>query len=159
MPDTTLTVKRTNSAPGAPKGRGGEEPRFSPGAPSGTPATRGRWVVGLLSVLGTLALVSLLSPGLRSDLGGLVAPLGNISAAGITDWILSFGPLSPVVYFFVMVAQVILSPIPAGPVTLAGALVFGVWGGLALSLAGSVIGSVLVFLAARRWGEPLVLAQ
>ena len=113
--------------------------------------------MGLLSVVGTLALVFLLSPGLRSDLGGLLALLGNIGVAGIQDWILSFGALSPVVYFFIVVGQVILSPIPAGPVTLAGSLVFGVWEGLALSLAGSVVGSVLVFLAARRWGKGLVV--
>ena len=113
--------------------------------------------MGFLSVVGTLALVFLLSPGLRSDLGGLAAFLGNISVAGVTDWVLSFGALSPVVYFFVVVGQVLVSPIPAGPVTLAGALVFGVWEGLALSLAGSAVGSVLVFLAARRWGKGLVV--
>lgn len=156
MPDTTLTVERANGALGAPVGRGGGGPSYSPGTPSGTP-TVGRWAAGLLSVFGTLALVFLLSPGLRSDLGGLVALLGNISVAGITDWVLSFGALSPIVYFFVMVAQVLVSPIPAGPVTLAGALVFGVWEGLVLSLAGSIVGSVLVFLAARRWGEALVV--
>ena len=113
--------------------------------------------MGLLSVVGTLILAFLLSPGLRSDLGGLAALLGNISVTGIQDWVLSFGALSPVVYFFVVVGQVIVSPIPAGPVTLAGALVFGVWEGLALSLAGSIVGSVLVFLAARRWGKELVV--
>lgn len=84
--------------------------------------------MGLLAVVGTFLLAYLLSPGLRSDLGGLAALLGNINTAGVKDWLLSFGALSPVVYFLVMIAQVLLSPIPAGPVTLAGALVFGVWG-------------------------------
>ena len=150
MPDTTLAIERPNSGPGVPEGRGGEGPGTSPATPAGTPATAGRWAVGLLSVVGTLALVFLLSPGLRSDLGGLLALLGNVGAAGIRDWILSFGVLSPVVYFFVVVEQVLVSPIPAEPLTLACALVFGGWEGLALSLAGSVVGSVLVFLAARR---------
>lgn len=113
--------------------------------------------MGLLAIAGTLSIAILLSPGLRSDLGGLVGLLSNISAIGVKDWLLSFGAFSPVAYFLVMVAQVIASPIPAGPVTLAGALVFGVWEGLALSLAGSVVGSALVFAAARRWGEPLVV--
>ncbi len=157
MPDTTLTIKRANSALGVSGAQGWERPGSPPGTPPGTPATGARWDVGLLSVVGTLVLVFLLSPGLRSDLGGLVALLSNISAVGVTDWILSFGALSPVVYFFVVVGQVIVSPIPAGPVTLAGALVFGVWEGLALSLAGSIVGSVLVFLAARRWGKELVV--
>ena len=157
MSDTTLTVEHANGPLGASGGRGGGGPSYPPGPPSGTPTTVGRWAAGLLSIVGTLAILFLLSPGLRSDLGGLAALLGNIGVAGIQDWVLSFGALSPVVYFFVVVGQVIVSPIPAGPVTLAGALVFGVWGGLALSLAGSIVGSVLVFLAARRWGEELVV--
>ena len=113
--------------------------------------------MGFLSVIGTLVLAYLLSPGLRSDVNGLVALFGNIGVAGIQDWILSFGALSPVVYFFIVVGQVLVSPIPAGPVALAGALVFGVVPGLALALTGSVVGSILIFFVARRWGEPLVV--
>lgn len=115
------------------------------------------WIPGLLAMAGTLTLLWLLSPGLRSDVGQIAVFLGGLDAAEIRDWFLSFGPFAPVVYFLIMVAQVIVSPIPAGPVTLAGALVFGVWEGLALSMAGSVVGSVLVFVAVRRWGEPLLL--
>lgn len=127
------------------------------GKESGFPASAGAWITGFLSVLGTLVLAYLLSPGLRSDVNGLVALLSNIGAAGIADWVLSFGVWSPVAYLLVMVAQVLVSPIPAGPVALAGALIFGVWQGLALALTGSVIGSVLIFVVARRWGEPLVV--
>jgi uncharacterized membrane protein YdjX (TVP38/TMEM64 family) len=100
-----------------------------------------------------------LSPGLREGLGGLAASaglLGEAYAAGVKGFVLSFGAFSPAVFFFVMVAQVFLAPIPSAPVSLAGSLVFGVWEGFGLSLAGSVVGSVLAFLAVRRWGEPLV---
>ena len=120
------------------------------------PAPGGWWIAGLLAAVGAFLLAYLLSPGLRSDLGGLAAILGGMDAAGVKDWLLSFGALSPVIYFLGMVAQVLLAPIPSAPVALAGSLVFGVWEGLALSLAGSVLGSVLVFLAVRGWGEPLV---
>jgi uncharacterized membrane protein YdjX (TVP38/TMEM64 family) len=144
--DTTLAVKRANHGPRGGKGSGRAW------------ATRRRsWLAPLLAVAGTLVLASVLSPGLRSDLGALADFLGNMDAAGVKDWILSFGAFSPVAYFLVVVAQVIVNPIPAGPVTLAGALVFGVWEGLALSMAGSVVGSVVVFAAVRRWGKPLLL--
>ena len=116
-----------------------------------------RVVVHVLTAAATLALLYFLSPGLRSDVTEFVTFVGSIDAASIREWILSFGTLSPLVYFLIVVGQVILNPIPAGPVTLAGALIFGVWEGLALSMAGSVIGSVLVFAAVRRWGEPLLL--
>ena len=120
------------------------------------PAPGGWWIAGLLAAAGAFLLAYLLSAGLRPDLGGLAALLGTMDAAGVKDWLLSFGALSPVVYFLGMVAQVLLAPIPSAPVALAGSLVFGVWEGLALSLAGSILGSILVFLAVRRWGEPLV---
>ena len=149
MSSANLAVKRTDDAPQVIEVPGGKEPRASvPG---------GAWTVGFLSSLGTLVLAYLLSPGLRSDVNGLVALFGNVDASGITDWVLSFGAWSPIVYLFIMVGQVIASPIPAGPVALAGALIFGVWQGLALALTGSMIGSVLVFAAARWWGEPLVV--
>ncbi len=109
-----------------------------------------------LSSVGTLVLVYLLSSGLRSDVNALVNLLGNVDASGIQDWILSFGAWASVVYLSIMVTQVLASPIPAGPIVLAGALIFGVWEGLALSMVGSVVGSVLVFVAARLWGGPLV---
>jgi uncharacterized membrane protein YdjX (TVP38/TMEM64 family) len=120
--------------------------------------TSGRgWLAVLLAALGTFILLWLLSPGLHSDLGQVAAFLSALDAAVLRDWILSFGSFSPVVYFLVVVAQVIFSPIPAGPVTFAGAMIFGVSQGLVLSMAGSVVGSVLVFTAARRWGEPLAI--
>ena len=149
MSSANLAVKRTDDAPQVIEVPGGKEPRASvPG---------GAWTVGFLSSLGTLVIAYLVSPGLRSDVNGLVALLGNVDASGITDWVLSFGAWSPIVYLSIMVGQVIASPIPAGPVALAGALIFGVWQGLALALAGSMIGSVLVFAAARWWGKPLVV--
>lgn len=149
MSNPTIAVKRSNDTPGVEGGRYQKE--------SGLSASAGRWIAVLLSVVGALVIAYLLSPGLRTDVNGLVALVSNISATGITNWVLSFGTWAPFVYLSIMVAQVIASPIPAGPVALAGALIFGVWEGLALALTGSVIGSVLIFFVARRWGEPLVV--
>lgn len=119
-------------------------------------APGGRRTVGALAVAGASLIAYAVSPGLVTDLRGFADLVGGVSATGFEDFVLSFGVLSPIVYFFAMVAQVFVAPIPSGPFSLAGALIFGVWEGLALGLAGSVVGSVLVFLAVRRWGEPLV---
>ena len=130
----------------------------------------GRRAVGGFAAAGTLLFAFTTSPGLRTDLGelagflgelaaslaGFAASLGDAYAGFVEGMVLSFGAFAPVVFFGVMVAQVFLAPIPSAPVTLAGAIAFGVWEGFALSLAGSVGGSVLAFLAVRRWGEPLV---
>jgi uncharacterized membrane protein YdjX (TVP38/TMEM64 family) len=126
--------------------------------PSSATASGRIWLAALLAALGTFILAWLLSPGLRSDLGQVAVFLSALDAAALQEeWILSFGAFSAVVYFLVVVAQVIVSPIPAGPVTFAGAMIFGVPQGLALSMAGSVVGSVLVFAAARKWGKPLAV--
>ncbi len=149
MSNPTIAVKRSNHTPGVE----GDRPQRE----SGLPVSARKWIAVFLSVVGALVLAYLLSPGLRTDVNGLVALVSNVGVTGITNWILSFGTWSPFVYLSIMVAQVIVSPIPAGPVALAGALIFGVWEGLALALTGSVIGSVLIFIVARRWGEPLVV--
>jgi uncharacterized membrane protein YdjX (TVP38/TMEM64 family) len=125
--------------------------------PTSATASGRVWLAAPLAALATVIITWLLSPGLRSDLGQLAVVVSALDTAALGDWILSFGAFSPIVYFLVVVAQVIVSPIPAGPVTFVGAMIFGVSQGLALSMAGSVVGSVLVFTAARKWGEPLVV--
>jgi hypothetical protein len=90
---------------------------------TGAPTSGRIWLAALLAALGTFILLWLLSPGLRSDLGQVADFLSKCDAAALRDWILSFGSFSPVVYFLVVVAQVIVSPIPAGPLTFVAARV------------------------------------
>src|SRR5215218_5169528 len=70
-----------------------------------------RVVVPMLTAAATLALLFLLSSGLRLDLTDFVAFVGSIDVASIKEWILSFGTLSPFIYFLIVVGQVILNPI------------------------------------------------
>lgn len=149
---TTLTRLRAEHEQQEVEERSGDS-----GSPTAGRVRFGRFLAITAAFATVIVLVHLLSPGLRSALGQVISLLSELDAVSIRDWVLSFGAFSPLAYFLVVVAQVIVSPIPAGPVTLAGALVFGVWKGLALSMAGSVVGSVIVFAAARRWGKRLVL--
>jgi uncharacterized membrane protein YdjX (TVP38/TMEM64 family) len=139
----------------------GHKPRDTDdrGGCSGAPTSGRIWLkhiltIGLASTI-AVAFIHHLWPQFALNFGQVVTLVGQLDAGGVRDWVLSFGAFSPLAYLLVVVAQVIVSPIPAGPVTLADALVFGVWKGLALSMAGSVAGSALVFAAARKWGEPL----
>jgi len=81
----------------------------------GSGAQGGRWLVGGLAVVGTSLLAYALSPGLRASLGGFATLLGGVYATGVKDFVLSFGVFSPIVYFFTMVAQVFVAPIPSAP--------------------------------------------
>lgn len=87
--------------------------------------------------------------------GNVEAVFGSVEA--MRGFVLGFGACAPAVFFLIQVAQVVLAPIPGNVTTVVGALVFGLWEGLALGLAGAVVGSVLVFALGRRWGRPLVV--
>ncbi|HSK07518.1 MAG TPA: VTT domain-containing protein [Acidimicrobiia bacterium] len=70
-------------------------------------------------------------------------------------WVEGFGAWGPVVFFLAQAVQVIVVPIPGALFPPVGALAFGPWLALGLSLAGMALGSAVVFLVARRWGRPL----
>ena len=59
------------------------------------------------------------------------------SAESLRGFVLGLGPWAPAVFFVIQVAQVALAPIPGSLTTVAGAMIFGFWGGLALCLAGA----------------------
>jgi uncharacterized membrane protein YdjX (TVP38/TMEM64 family) len=63
---------------------------------------------------------------------------------------------APAVFFLIQVAQVIVAPLPGGVFPPVGAVAFGPWTALALSLSGAATGSAIAFALARRRGRPLV---
>ena len=79
------------------------------------------------------------------------------SVDALRDFISGFGPWAPVVFAALQIVQVVLAPVPGGVAVVVGTVLFGVWGGLGLSLLGSLIGSALLFAAVRRWGRPLAV--
>lgn len=74
------------------------------------------------------------------------------------DWIYAQGFWGPVVFFLLMVAQIIVAVIPAGPIELAAGYIFGIWGGTGLCLAGGVVGGAIVFFLVKRFGYKLITA-
>jgi len=63
------------------------------------------------------------------------------------------GPLAGVVYFMLQMLTVIIAPIPSNVTMLAGALVLGFFKAMILGVLAVILGSVLIFLAARRLGQ------
>jgi len=79
---------------------------------------------------------------------------GNIQRLKI--FILSFGLWAPLISAFLMVAQSVVLFLPAFPIFVVNALVFGpVWGFL-LSWGSAVTGSIVCFSIARNLGRPVV---
>jgi uncharacterized membrane protein YdjX (TVP38/TMEM64 family) len=111
-------------------------------------------------VLVALLVLAVVGGGLAlTDWGSLWEGAQEVftSPKALREFVLGFGAWAPAMFFIVQVFQVILAPIPGGATVVVGTLLFGPWGGLALSLLGGVVGSVVVFLVVRRWGKPLTL--
>jgi uncharacterized membrane protein YdjX (TVP38/TMEM64 family) len=72
-------------------------------------------------------------------------------------WVEGFGAWGPVAYVLALAAQVIVVPVPGTLFPPVGAVAFGPWAALGLSLAGLALGSGVVFLIVRRWGRPVAV--
>lgn len=68
----------------------------------------------------------------------------------------SFGAWGWLVALGIQVLQVVVALIPGEVVEIVCGLAFGTWGGLFICLAGSAIGTALVFLLVRKFGVKLV---
>lgn len=79
------------------------------------------------------------------------------SSGRLREYLGGFGAWAPAGFFLVQGAQVVVSVIPAAPVTAAGVAAFGPWTGFALALGGALFGSLVAFLLGRRFGTPVVV--
>ncbi|GGN98937.1 TVP38/TMEM64 family protein [Haloarcula pellucida] len=86
----------------------------------------------------------------------------RLAVPGLTDpeWvrarIAAFGVLAPLAFLALQTAQVVLAPIPGQVLASVGGYLFGTLRGTGYSMTGVVLGSTLVFVAARRFGRPYV---
>ena len=78
------------------------------------------------------------------------------SAAALKAYILSFGALTPLIFFALQLLQVIVAPLPGGTLGVLGGAIFGLPKGFALSASASFIGSCVAFYLAKKFGRPFV---
>jgi len=76
--------------------------------------------------------------------------------AAFRTWLLTFGPWAPVVFVAVQAGQVVAAPVPGQVVGVASGYVFGLWAGTLYSMTGTVLGTTLAFVLARRYGRSYV---
>ena len=55
-----------------------------------------------------------------------------------------------------LILETVIPPLPAWPILIANAAIYGIWGGIALSWLGSVLGAVVTFWIARSYGRSFV---
>ncbi|MGN0572740.1 MAG: TVP38/TMEM64 family protein [Acutalibacteraceae bacterium] len=74
----------------------------------------------------------------------------------LTEYIDGFGAYSQLVFIAVRTLQTVVKVIPGEPVEIAAGLAFGTFGGLALCLAGTAVGSAIIVLLTRTLGMKFV---
>jgi uncharacterized membrane protein YdjX (TVP38/TMEM64 family) len=72
----------------------------------------------------------------------------------VRTWIEGLGPLAPVAFFLLNVAQIVVAPIPGYPVQVMGGVLFGLIPGSVITVGGLTAGGTLAAWLGRRLGRP-----
>ena len=75
---------------------------------------------------------------------------------GLRDYVTSLGGWGVAVMLLLQIAQVVFAIIPGEPIELVMGAMYGTFGGVLLCLAGTLIGSLLIFLIVRFFGKDLI---
>lgn len=75
----------------------------------------------------------------------------------LTAFLNASGPLAPIYFIGIQIIQSVVSMIPGAVVCPLGALFFGPWKGFALNFIGIMIGSVIDFFIAKKYGKSIVI--
>lgn len=73
------------------------------------------------------------------------------------DWIAGFGPLAPVAYIMLNVAQVVIAPFPGSFMGVAAGYLFGILWGTLYSVIGLTLGATIAILLGRLLGRPVLV--
>ena len=103
----------------------------------------------------------------------IISMLGLILTAGFMYWawkqgiltsqenmqkfIMGFGAAAGIIFVLIQIIQVVIPVIPGGVSCVAGVIVFGAGMGFVYNYVGICIGSILVFLIAKRYGRALMV--
>ncbi len=107
-------------------------------------------IFNLVGILGIILTIWLIYVAYQK---GLFSSQENLEA-----FLRGFGGWAPWLFILIQIVQTVIPVIPGGLTCPAGAAIFGVWYGFLLNFIGIMIGSVIDFWLARRYGRHLVMA-
>ncbi len=79
------------------------------------------------------------------------------SQENMQKFIMQFGAAAGIIFVLIQIIQVVIPVIPGGVSCVVGVVVFGAGMGFVYNYVGICIGSILVFLIAKRYGRPLMV--
>lgn len=120
--------------------------------PIKTPASSARWKMilsGVIFLVLVVAVTILMIPVMRLMMqeGGKEQLIAKIQ---------SYGIFAPLLFVLLQVIQIVVAFIPGGPIPMIGGAVFGMVPGILLSLAGSFLGTAMVYYLVQWIGRPLL---
>ena len=88
---------------------------------------------------------------------GYMFPLSLFSNPEVLrEYVQGFGIYAPIIFVIINILQVVITPISWSVVSHAGGYIFGLWYGFFLNWIGRVIGSLIAFFLARKYGRKIV---
>jgi uncharacterized membrane protein YdjX (TVP38/TMEM64 family) len=103
-----------------------------------------------------LAVLVVATPGVRVTLGRGLSLLASGQLAQFRQYLQSFGRWAPVLSIGLMVAEAIAIPVPVTIILVANGLVFGLWRGALVSVAGGLAGALTAYAIGRWIGRRLL---
>lgn len=74
----------------------------------------------------------------------------------VESWTDQFGVFGPLVIIGIIIIETVIAPIPGTLVPIVIGALYGIWPGILYAWIGNMIGSIIAFWIARRFGRPVV---
>jgi uncharacterized membrane protein YdjX (TVP38/TMEM64 family) len=105
-----------------------------------------------LIIVSVLIGLGLVAYHFKIELAAIISILSEGSLDDVVNMIHTWGILAPLISIILMVFQAVVAPIPSFLITGANGIVFGLFGGIAISWIGAMIGAAATFYLARILG-------
>ncbi len=87
---------------------------------------------------------------------GIIYSISNSDPDSVVNFVDDFGIFSYIIFILIVILEVVLAPIPALALYIAGGALFGAFLGGILTIIGNLIGAYIAFWLARRFGRDFV---
>ena len=87
---------------------------------------------------------------------GALELLSQDNVEAVAASLRAYAPWTPLVSLALLILETVIPPLPAWPILVANAAIYGIWGGIALSWLGGLLGAVAAFWLARSFGRSYV---
>ena len=82
-----------------------------------------------------------------------LSPTFDFQHLDIESFLRRSGAAAPILFSLLMIVGILISPIPTSPLTIVSPKLFGLWGGMGVTLISATLGAAIAFAVARKLGD------